>query len=114
VIGLSNRIFTFSTFLATRINPPEGLPQYGIAGSFSAMIIAAAILMTWWYARTLARARSYQVISGKGYRPQRIVLQGTGRVAAWLFVLLYLFLAQLLPLIVLAWTALVPYLQPPS
>lgn len=114
VIGLSNRIFTFSTFLAIRINPPEGLPQYGIAGAFSTFMIAAAIFMTWGYSRTLARARSYQVISGKSYRPRRLALTRGARAAAWTFVLLYITAAQLLPLLVLAWSALVPYLQPPS
>ena len=114
VIGLSNRIFTFSTFLATRINPPEGLPQYGIAGAFSAFMIAAALLMTWWYTRTLARARSYQVISGRAYRPRRFALDGPARAAAWAFVLLYLCAAQFLPFLVLTWAALIPYLQLPS
>lgn len=114
VIGLSNRIFTFSTFLAIRINPPEGVPQYGIAGAFSTFMIGAAVFMTWGYARTLARARHYQVISGKGYRPRRLTLKPPGRMAAWGFVLAYIGAAQILPLLVLAWTALVPYLQPPS
>jgi iron(III) transport system permease protein len=114
VIGLSNRIFTFSTFLAIRSNPPEGLPQYGVAGAFSAFMIAAAIFMTWGYTRTLAQARNYQVISGKGYRPRRLALKLGGKSAAWAFILLYISAAQLLPLLVLAWTALIPYLQPPS
>jgi iron(III) transport system permease protein len=114
VIGLSNRIFTFSTFLAIRINPPEGVPQYGIAGAFSAFMIVTAAFMTWGYAHTLARARHYQVISGKAYRPRRLALKPIGRMAAWVFVLSYIGAAQLLPLLVLAWTALVPYLQPPS
>ena len=31
IIGWSNRIFTFSTYLLLQVNPGEGLPQYGRA-----------------------------------------------------------------------------------
>lgn len=113
IIGLSNRILTFSTYVFTKTNPQEGLPEYGVPAAFSSLMILIGIAVTWWYGRTLQHARKYQVITGKNYRPKLVGL-GRWKPFAWLFLLAWICLALIIPLLCLIWAALLPYFQPPS
>lgn len=113
-LGLSNRVYTFSTFVYLESGAAQGgLPEYGFAGAMGASMIVVGIALAHWYGRVIARANQYQVVTGKGYRPRPSHL---GRYAwlAWAFIGGYLVLAQLLPLLLLIWAALVPFFQPPS
>jgi iron(III) transport system permease protein len=113
IIGLSNRILLFSTYVYTKANPQQGLPEYGIPAAFSSLMIVLGIAFTWWYGRTLQQARRYQVVTGKNYRPKLIQLRAWKPVA-WVFVGGWMCLALLVPLLCLVWAALLPYFQPPS
>jgi iron(III) transport system permease protein len=113
IIGLSNRILMFSTYLYTKTNPQQGLPEYGIPAAFAALMICLGIAVTWWYGRTLQQARKYQVVTGKNYRPKLIQLR-RWKPLAWTFVGLWICLALVVPLLCLIWAALLPYFQPPS
>jgi iron(III) transport system permease protein len=113
IIGWSNRIFTFSTYLLLQVNPGEGLPQYGRAAALSTLIMGLGASLSWWYGRMLAQGHRYQVVTGKGYRP-RILRLGRNAVAAWLLLGLYFALSKLLPILVLIWVSLLPYFQLPS
>ncbi len=113
IIGLSNRIFTFSTYLYVKTNPQEGLPEYGLPAAFATFMVVLALLLSWWYSRVLVQARKYQVVTGKSYRPKQVQLRRWA-ILAWLFLGSYLVIAKLFPLLLLIWAALLPYLQPPS
>ncbi len=113
IIGWSNRIFTFSTYLLLQVNPGEGLPQYGRAAALSTLIMALGASLGWWYARVLAQGHRYQIVTGKGYRP-RILRLGRNAITAWLLLGLYFALSRLLPIMVLIWASLLPYFQLPS
>lgn len=113
VIGGSNRIYLFATFVALQINPTEGLPNYGVAAAFSAFMIVLGLVVSTLYTRMLKKARRYQTISGKSYRPKLVPL-GRAAPAAWVFVIGYMLLAIGLPLAMLIWTSLLPFLEPPS
>jgi iron(III) transport system permease protein len=113
IIGLSNRIFTFSTYLFFKANPMEGLPDYGLPAAFGAVMIVVALLLSWLYSKVLRRTRQFEVVTGKAYRPRLVELK-RWTVLAWLFVGGYLLLAQLAPLLLVVWAALLPYLQPIS
>ncbi len=113
IIGLSNRIFTLSTFLFFKANPMEGSPDYGLPAAFGAVVIGLALSLSWVYSQVLQRARRYAVVTGKAYRPRLLAL-ARWRVAAWLFVGGYLLLAQIVPFLLVVWAALLPYLQPLS
>jgi iron(III) transport system permease protein len=113
IIGWSNRIFTFSTYLVNELAPADGLPEYGPAAALSSVMIVLAGLLSWWYARLQNQSHRYQVVTGKGYRP-RIVALGRGAVWAWAFLGSYFVLSALLPALILVWTALLPYFQLPS
>jgi iron(III) transport system permease protein len=113
IIGWSNKIFTFSTFLVNELAPADGLPAYGPAAALSTVMIALASGLSWWYGRLQTQAHRFQTVTGKAYRPRLIAL---GRHAwwAWSFLALYFTLAKLLPLAVTVWAAVLPYFQLPS
>ena len=113
LIGLSNRTYVFSTFLFVQVSPHEGLPAYELTAAFGGLMIGLALVLGSFYATLLRRGRRFEVVSGKGYRP-RLMRLGAGRPFAWAFIGIYLALALILPLAVLAWTALLPFPAAPS
>ena len=86
---------------------------YGAAGVYGAVIAAPSMLALYFYLRLLSHARRYEVITGKGYRPKDIEL-GKFKWVGLGFILFYMALAVVLPLLVLVWASLLPYLQMPS
>ncbi|HEX6513388.1 MAG TPA: ABC transporter permease subunit [Chloroflexota bacterium] len=113
VIGQSNKVYTFSTYLLSQTNPQSGTPQYGLTAAFSTFMIGLALLLAWWYGRMLRQARKYQVVGGKNYRP-RLTHLGWWTAPVWLTISLYFLLAHILPLLMLLWASLIPFFQPPS
>ncbi len=113
IIGWSNRIFTFSTYMVLQLNPDDELPHYGTAAALSTLVIVLAGALSWWYTRLQNRSHRYQVVTGKGYRP-RILKLKKYVYAAWGFLAAYFTLSKLLPLILLGWGSLLPYFQVPS
>jgi iron(III) transport system permease protein len=114
IIGMSNKIFTFSTFIFYKMQPLEELPNYGLAGAVSSLLVALALLLSWWYFRILRYSSRYAVVTGKGYRPKLVELGRRGRFCAWFFLGLFFTIAKLLPFLLLIWAALLSYFQPPS
>src|SRR6185312_1191125 len=114
VIGLANRIYTFSTLIYVKsMNPDNGTIEYGIPAAVGALMLVVAIALTLWYSRYLRSASSYQQISGRGYRTHVIQL-GRWSIAGWGFCSLYLVLSIGIPLVLVTWASLLPFLQPPS
>lgn len=113
IIGWSNRIFTFSTFLIVQLQSNEELPRYGSVAALSTIVIALAIVLSWWYGRLQKQAHRYQVVTGKGYRPRMVAL-GRHTGLAWTFLAVYFILSKLLPLLIILWASLLPYFQLPS
>lgn len=105
-----------ATELFYAINPPtqDSLHiQYGAAGVYGVLISAPSLVALYFYYRVLARARQYEVITGKGYHPKLIDL-GYGKYFAVGFVLVYLALAAVVPMLMLVWSSFLPYLMMPS
>ncbi|HWE75011.1 MAG TPA: iron ABC transporter permease [Stellaceae bacterium] len=113
IIGWSNRVFTFSTYLVLQLSPTDALPRYGNAATLSVMLLGFAGFFSWWYAKMQKGAHRYQVVRGKAYRPQLLAL-GWFTAPAWCLISLYLILATLLPLLVVIWASVLPYFQLPS
>lgn len=115
IIGLGNKIFTFSTFVYFAINPEEGgLPNYGIAGATCALMIVVALVLSWWYFRVVQKTHRYAVITGRGYRPKLVELGPKQVALAWIFLFGYLFLSEGFPFLLVIWASLLPYFQPIS
>ena len=114
VIGLSNRVFTFSTFLYTQVHPQEGAPRYDLAAAFGVFVMAIAALLAWLYFRVLSQGHRFAVVTGRSYRPRQAMLTRGGVWLAWGFLGFYFVIGQLLPLLTLLWNSLLRYFQLPS
>lgn len=114
IIGLAGNVYTFSTYTYDQMRPPQGEPQYGAVAALSTIMVALGLLLSWWYARMQRRAPQFAVVTGKGYRPRLIALTGSGKLLAISFVVIYLLLSQILPLLVILWTSTVQFPQPPT
>ncbi|MEE2654874.1 MAG: iron ABC transporter permease [Pseudomonadota bacterium] len=114
IIGLANRVYLISTYVFEKANPgDEEFAQHGITAALGVLMIAIALLLTWWYSTVLRQGDKYQVVTGKGYRPALIDIGHWGK-AAWIFIIVYIIAAKVIPLLLIAYAAFVPYMAPPS
>jgi iron(III) transport system permease protein len=113
VIGLGNRIYTFSTFVYVKALRPEGAPLYGIPAAVGMLMFLVALLLTWWYSKVLRASYNYEIVTGRSYQVSRASI-GRWSIVGWAFCGLYLALSAGVPLLLVCWAALTPYLQPPS
>jgi iron(III) transport system permease protein len=115
VLGMGNRVYVLSTYLYLKTQPqgPNG-PAYGVTAALGTFMILVALALTVWYAQVLRQAHRFQVISGKGYRPTAVKLGRGPASAAWCLIVLYVLLADGLPLLLIAFAAFTPYLVPPT
>lgn len=114
IIGLGNRVYMLSTFVYLKTNPGDDeFPEHGVTAALGVLMIGVAVLLTWWYSSVLRQGHRYEVVTGKGYRPTLVDLGRWGWVG-WAFIGLYVFASKLLPLLLIAYVALIPYVAPPS
>lgn len=112
-IGMAYRQFTFSTYVYQLTNPPNGQPQYGPPAAIALIAIVVAILLTLAYQRAIRRGASYQVVTGRGYRPSPYRL-GRKRAGVYAGIGFYFVLIFVMPLMLVLWVAVMPYFQVPS
>ncbi|MGH7772320.1 MAG: ABC transporter permease [Candidatus Binatia bacterium] len=113
IIGLPARILVLSSLIYTSTTPPTGLPSYGMAGAYGAVMLVVGLILAYFYVRLVKQGKKFTVITGRGYRPKEIAL-GRWKWPAIAFVLLYLSIEVFIPFLVLLWTSFLPYLQLPS
>jgi iron(III) transport system permease protein len=113
IIGLPARILVLSSLIYTSTTPSTGLPDYGVAGAYGAVMLALGLVLAFLYVRIVKQGKKYTVITGRGYRPREIAL-GRWKWAALAFVFFYLSIEVFIPFVVLLWASLLPYLQLPS
>jgi iron(III) transport system permease protein len=113
IIGLPARILVLSSLIFTATTPSTGLPDYGVAGAYGAVMLALGLVLAFLYVRLVKQGKKYTVITGRGYRPREIAL-GRWKWAALGFVFLYLSIEVFIPFVVLLWASVLPYLQLPS
>jgi iron(III) transport system permease protein len=113
IIGIPGRIYVFSTRVYAIVNSSDGIPDYGAANALSIAYVAIGFLATWTYARVIARAERFGIVTGKGYRP-RLRRLGALRWPIVGFVSLILLFSIVLPFLVLLYISFLPFLQRPS
>jgi iron(III) transport system permease protein len=111
VIGLGSKIYTFSTLVYIKVVPEMGLPDYGVVGAVSVVLMLFSVLLSWWYFRVIRLAHRYEVVRGRGYDMKRLPL-GRWRWLGYGVLGAYFTLAVALPLLMMVWVALLPYVQP--
>ncbi len=113
LLGFTARIRVLSTAIYWATHSEVGLPDYGLASALGAIILAAALILMWAYQRLTAHQERFATITGKGYRPRQLGL-GRWTVPATAFCALYIFIAVLLPFLMLLWTSVEPFYAVPS
>jgi iron(III) transport system permease protein len=113
IIGLPARIHVLSSLIFTSTTPSTGLPDYGMAGAYGAIMLLLGLALACMYVRLVKQGKKYTVITGRGYRPRELALGGW-KWAALAFVFFYLCIEVFVPFAVLLWASLLPYLQLPS
>jgi iron(III) transport system permease protein len=111
VLGLPNHIFVFTSRIWDVLNALP--PDYGQAGAYAMSLLVLTSVAVWWHGRLARRARSYQTVTGKGFRPRPIQL-GVWRRPATALLLVYFTISVVLPLLVLAYASTQPYYAPPT
>jgi len=107
-------VLSSELFYAVRPTVPDSMDvKYGAAGVYATMIAAPSLVALYFYHQVLAKAHRYGVITGKGYRPRDIEL-GRFKYLGFGFIVLYLLLAVVLPMLVLTWMSFLPLIQMPS
>ena len=56
IIGFPARILVLSASIFTSTNPPTGLPNYGIAGAYGAVMLLAGLILAYFYVRLVQHA----------------------------------------------------------
>lgn len=113
IIGFPARILVLSSMIYNATTPPTGLPDYGLAGAYGAVMLIVGLSLAYFYVRLVKQGKKYTVITGRGYRPREVAL-GRWKWPALAFVMFYLSIEVFIPFLVLLWTSLLPHLQLPS
>jgi iron(III) transport system permease protein len=113
IIGLPARILVLSSLIYNSTTPSTGLPNYGMAGAYGAIMLMLGLVFAFLYVRLVKQGKKYTVITGRGYRPREVAL-GRWKWPALAFVFFYLAIEVFIPFLVLLWASLLPYLQLPS
>jgi iron(III) transport system permease protein len=111
LIGLPASIEVLTTKIYLQIRAGF-LPRYGEASAYSILLMALVAVVLIFYHRITSQTHRFTTVTGKGYRPRRIELGAWRPVGGFLLLTLPLF--QILPLMALIWSSLLPYLQQPS
>jgi iron(III) transport system permease protein len=111
LLGSSAGIFVFTSRIFQSL---IGFPaDYGSAGAFSIGLLAILGLFALVQTQMSKRSRSYQTVSGKGFRPTMVKL-GRFRLLAGVLVGAYFFVTSILPLAALLYTSLLGFYRTPS
>lgn len=105
LIGLPADVPTFVVEIWKRTSTvPTDL---GLAAVYAVLVLSLAVVLVWGYNRATRNSRSYQIVSGKAFRPRRTDL-GRLRWVSGGVSMLILFVAIGLPLITLIWASVQP------
>lgn len=111
IIGLRNHVFVFTNLIYEALHDMN--PDYAAAGALSMTLLVLTSLGVWWHSRLARRARSFQTVTGKGFRSRPMPL-GAWRWPATFLMLAYFAVAVVLPLLTLAYASTQPFYSPPT
>jgi iron(III) transport system permease protein len=111
IIGIPAKVYVYTSEIYLAFN--DYPPNYGLGGALAVGLLALSGLGVWLYTRGTRHRERYQTITGKAFRPRQFDL-GSWRWAGFGFLCAYFFIVILLPLLVILWASLLPFLAPPS
>ncbi len=87
--------------------------SYGVANAYAIGLIVLAVLGIYLYSRATRDSQKYTTVTGKSYAVARASL-GYWQLVADLFLVFYMLVLVVLPLLTLVWNAFLPYPMAPS
>jgi iron(III) transport system permease protein len=111
IVGMNNHIWVFTSRIWRALDSLP--PNYRTAGAYSMSLLVLTSVGVLWHSRLSKRARSFQTVTGKGFRPRPVAL-GAWRWPATGMIYLYFLIAVVLPVVVLAYASTQPFYAPPS
>lgn len=111
ILGLNGGIWVFTSriWLVLKDKPPS----YGEAGAYAMSLLVLTSIGIYLHSRLAKRARAYQTVTGKGFRPRPVQLGGW-RWPATAVIFLYFVIAVVLPLAILAYASTQSFYSPPT
>jgi iron(III) transport system permease protein len=111
LLGLQNGIYVFTSriYFVLRSYPPD----LAAAGALAVGLLVVAMLGVQLSNRAGRNTKSYQTVTGKGFRPRPMEL-GKWRPLAGALIIGYFLMTVVAPLAVLLWTSLLKFYQAPS
>ena len=74
IIGLPARIHVLSSLIFTSTTPSTGLPEYGMAGAYGAIMLFLGLVLAFMYVRLVKQGKKYTVITGRGLMPHGLAV----------------------------------------
>jgi len=111
LLGLPGGVWVFTSRIWRVLN--EIPPNYGEAGAYAMSLLVLTSLGVWWHSRLSRRARSFQTVSGKGFRPRPVSL-GVWRWPLTGAILVYFVLVVVAPLAILGYASTQRFYSPPT
>jgi iron(III) transport system permease protein len=111
VIGLRNHVWVFTSRIYDALHALN--PDYAGAGALAMSLLVLTSLGVWWHSRLARRARAFQTVTGKGFRPRTMPL-GRWKWPATALILLYFVVAIVLPLLTLGYASTQGFYSPPT
>ena len=72
VLGLNQHIWVFTSRIWSTLNKVP--PDYPTAGAYAMSLLVFTSIGVFWHGRLTKHARSFQTVTGKGFRPRPIPL----------------------------------------
>ena len=113
-LGMPVNIFVLSSrivYLAT--DAAGGMSAYNIISTIAVFFLVILALQAALYHHVTRNANRYVTVTGKNFRP-RLFRLGRWKLVILGFIFFYFCLATLIPLAILIWTSLMPWLMPPT
>jgi iron(III) transport system permease protein len=111
ILGLNNHIWVFTSRIWSVLNAVP--PDYSTAGAYAMSLLVLTTIGVLWHNRLAKRARSFQTVTGKGFRPRPIPL-GVWKWPATILLFAYFFIAVILPLAILFYASTQAFYSPPT
>ncbi len=112
VLGMPGRVNVLTTYIYGIVTTGF-LPDYGRAAAVGISVLALAIALVFVYRHYTAAGERFVTIGGRGYRPQRVKL-GVWRYPLGITVLMVGCVLVVIPVLVLAYVSLIPYMMAPG
>jgi len=111
LVGYPYGLNTYST--KVYYNTSTAPVDYGLTGAYAVLLFVVSCIGTVLYLRATSSAKRFMTVTGKGYRP-RLMDLGPWRFVTAATALLLVGVTVVLPLTVLLWNSLLPFIQPLS